>query len=118
MVSKKETVLIRRWVAIYFPVRRTYTRTSKIVPHALANAPRFLGDCTRTRTFYYFFFIYQLFLLTCNYFFFLSKNFQFFLKRNHSLSINCIFEEENLGINYKSTILLIITQKDFQMCTK
>ena len=32
----------RRWVAMYFLLRRTHVRTSKIVPHT----PRFLGDRT------------------------------------------------------------------------
>jgi hypothetical protein len=39
MVSKKETVLIRRWVAIYFPVRRTHTRTSKILVFYISMSP-------------------------------------------------------------------------------
>ena len=47
---KRSLFVIRRWVAMYFPVRRTHVRTSKIVPHALAHAPWFLGDRTRTRT--------------------------------------------------------------------
>ena len=52
----------RCWVVMYFPVRRTHTRTSQIVPHALSHAPRFFGDRTHTRTctrtFHYHFFIY------------------------------------------------------------
>ena len=48
--------ILRCWVAMRFPVRRTHVRTSKIVSHALAHAPRFLGDRTRTRTFHYNFF--------------------------------------------------------------
>ena len=47
---KRSLFVIRRWVAMYFPVRRMHVRTSKIVPHALAHAPRFLSDRTRTRT--------------------------------------------------------------------
>ena len=39
---------------MYFAVRRTHTRTSKTVSHALAQAPQFFSDRTRTctRTFF------------------------------------------------------------------
>ena len=45
------SVINRRWVARKFTVRRTHTRTSKIVSHALAHRTSIFYDRTRTRTF-------------------------------------------------------------------
>ena len=91
----------RRWVAMYFSLQRTHTRTSKIVPQVLAHAPRFLGDRTRTHTFHFHFFYQQFFCFKKFTFFytitnlagksmlliFSSRQLFFFLKRNHSLSM-------------------------------
>ena len=44
-------VIVRRWVARYFAVWRTHTRTSMIDPHALPHRTLIFDDRTRTHTF-------------------------------------------------------------------
>jgi hypothetical protein len=51
--QKLNELLVTRWVVRNFSVWRTHTRTLIIISHALAHAPRFFDDRTRTCTFFY-----------------------------------------------------------------
>ena len=56
LIKSSNESLSRRWVARNFRVRRTHSRTSIIVPHALVHAPQVFDNRnrTRTRTFFYY----------------------------------------------------------------